>query len=185
MRFLTGWVIEAGLLLLYLYVPILVAGMGVLVWRLRRGVDDAVGRTVRDIAVALALALIMVVTLLVRSPGLGPDEPVRVKWLPFSDLIDALRGEGRLRLTITEMIGNVFLFMPLGLALRWRNPALSVGQVAMIAALVSIGVEVTQGLLLTDRWPTTTDVIMNAAGGLIGGAMAGSVVGGLGVDRRT
>lgn len=175
MRSLTPWLIEAGQVLLVLAVPILVIGLGVVAWRSRRDPDGAVDRTVRDVAVALALAVIVAATLLIRSPGLGPDVPVYVKWLPFEDLFDALRGEGRLRVTIIEMVSNIILFVPLGLALRWQNPRLGVGQTALIAAAVSIGVEVTQGLVLTDRWPTTTDVIMNGLGGLIGAAIAGSL----------
>lgn len=175
MRSLTPWLIDAGQLLLILAVPIVVIGLGVVAWRLRRDPDGAVDRTVRDVAVALALAVIVVATLLIRSPGLGPDVPVHVKWLPFEDLFDALRGAGRLRLTIIEMVSNVILFVPLGLALRWQNPRLGLGRIAMIAAAVSVGVELTQGLVLTDRWPSTTDVIMNGLGGLVGAAIAASL----------
>lgn len=175
MRSLTPWLIDAGQLLLILAVPIIAVGIGVMAWRLRRESVGAVDRTVRDVAVALALAVVVVATLLIRSPGLGPDVPVHVKWLPFDDLLDALRGSGRLRLTIIEMVSNVVLFVPLGMALRWQNPRLGLGRIAMIAAVVSIGVELIQGLVLTDRWPSTTDVIMNGLGGLVGAAIAGSL----------
>jgi len=172
---MSAWLLDSGQVLLVLIVPIAAAGIGVALWRLRRDTDGAVDRTIREVAVVLALALIVVATLLTPSPGLGDLEPaqIRIKWMPFDDLIDALMGHGRLRVTIVEMASNVVLFVPLGLALRWRQPSLAVGRVMLIAGVISVGVELLQALLAPDRWPSTTDVIMNTVGGGIGAAMAG------------
>jgi glycopeptide antibiotics resistance protein len=88
--------------------------------------------------------------------------------------VDALDGEGGLRFAVAELIGNVLLFVPLGMALRWRLPRFGIARVTGAAMLISVTVEVLQAVLATGRWATTTDVITNTVGGLVG-AIAGGI----------
>jgi hypothetical protein len=145
---------------------------GVLAWRLRRhppgGLD---GRRVSGLALAIAVGIVVALTLLTPR---RPDETLQVVLMPFQNLIDALDGEGGLRLAVAELIGNVLLFVPLGMALRWRYPWLGVARVTVAAMLISVAVETLQAVLATGRWATTTDVITNTVGGLVG-AIAGGV----------
>lgn len=81
---------------------------------------------------------------------------------------------GRSTITVrapTEQVFNVLLFLPLAaLAVlawpRWRPVAVWVACVA-----VSVGIEATQALVLTDRVPSVRDVLLNSTGAAIGVAL--------------
>jgi hypothetical protein len=151
---------------------IALVAFGVLAWRLRRQpTDGSAGLLARDLALAIAVAIVVALTLLTPR---RPDEALQIVLMPFQNLVDALDGEGGLRLAVAELIGNVLLFVPLGMALRWRFPALGIARVTIVAMLVSIAVETLQAVLATGRWATTTDVITNTVGGLVG-AIAGGI----------
>jgi glycopeptide antibiotics resistance protein len=163
-------------------VPVMLAlaigGFVVLAWRLTRHPRGrAFDETLRDLALAAAAAIVIVVTLL--SASVFGEEP-QVRFVPFTDLIEALTGRGNLRLAMAELIGNVVLFVPLGMALRWRLPAIGLLGATAIAFAGSVGIEVLQGLLAAGRWSDSTDVIMNTLGGAIG-----ALIGGIGVTRTS
>ena len=147
-------------------------GVIVLVVRLvRHSPSRAFGVTARDGALILAVAVILVLTLL--SPTDANELEPSIRLVPFEDLRDALTGVRDLGLAIGELVGNVVIFVPLGMALRWRFPFLGVMQTAGLTLALSIGIELLQALTGNGRWPETTDVIMNATGGLIGAAVMG------------
>lgn len=151
-----------------------------LAWRLmRRQPTAGDDRLWRDVALVVTLMIVAIATLLTAS---GRDEPPQLKLLPFANLIDAVVGNGSVRGTLAEMAANVVLFIPLGMALCWRFPALGVARVAIAAAGISIGVEVFQALSQSGRWASTTDVIMNGLGAMIGALAAGIGHGGPPVD---
>ena len=147
-------------------------GVIVLVVRLvRHPPSRAFGVTAHDGALVLAVAVILVLTLL--SPTDANELEPSIRLIPFEDLRDALTGVRDLGLAIGELVGNVLIFIPFGMALRWRFPSLGVMQTVGLSLAFSIGIELLQALTGNGRWPETTDVIMNATGGLIGAALIG------------
>lgn len=159
--------------LVSLLAVIAAAGFAVLAWRLlRHPPSRAVGHTARDLALACALALIVALTLLSPTP-IGDGLRPQLRLIPFVDLQDALSGTRSLRLAVAEIVGNVLLFVPFGMALRWRAPALGVVGVGVVSLLLSVGIELLQGVTGGGRWPDSTDVITNTVGGLVGAAVAG------------
>ena len=152
----------AAVLLLFLGIAFLA-----LAWRLMRGRAEG-NQAGSTAALVLAIGIVGVATLLAS----GGDEPPQVRLLPFENLIDAIVRDGRLRGALTEMIANVLLFVPLGMALCWRFPALGVLRIALVTLGISLVVEVTQAVAQTGRWASTTDLIMNTLGGVIGALAA-------------
>lgn len=172
METLARWTIDALASMAGVFIVLGVLGVIVLVVRLmRHSPSRAFGVTARDGALVLAIAVILVLTLLtpIDSDELEPS----IRLIPFQDLRDALTGVRDLGLAIGELVGNVLIFIPLGTALRWRFPSLGVMQTVGLSLAFSIGIELLQALTGNGRWPETTDVIMNATGGLIGAALIG------------
>ena len=159
-------------LVVALGVIVALVAFGVLAWWLRRlPTGGRNHRLVSSLALGIALLVILTLTLMASRRS---DEARQIMLVPFQNLIEALDGEGGLRFALAELIGNVLLFVPLGMALRWRLPRFGVGGVTIVALLISVAIETLQGVLATGRWATTTDVITNTVGGLIG-AIAGGI----------
>lgn len=152
------------------FVVLGVLGIVALVVRLvRHSPSRAFGVTARDGALVLAVVVILVLTLL--TPIDADELEPSIRLIPFQDLRDALTGVRDLGLAIAELVGNVVIFIPLGMALRWRFPSLGVIQAVGITLAFSVGIELLQALTGNGRWPETTDVVMNTTGGLIGAAL--------------
>lgn len=164
-----SWIGDEGFVAVLLL--ILGAGFVALAWRLmRRQPTAGDDRLWRDVAPVVALMIVAIATLLTAS---GREEPPQLKLLPFANLIDAVVGNGSVRGALAEMAANLVLFIPLGMALCWRLPALGVTRITIAAVAISVGVEVFQALSQSGRWASTTDVIMNGLGGMIGALAAG------------
>jgi VanZ family protein len=120
---------------------------------------------------ALALALAYLLTIVYASL-----QPLRGWRLPAEDLYGFLTAAWPRYITLDDVLANAIAYLPLGflwaLALRafWR-PLLSVVAGALLAAVVSIGMESLQ-LFLPARIPSNIDVLANATGGLIGALAA-------------
>ncbi len=113
-----------------------------------------------------ALGLVVLFTLLPARLGEQPD---RVNLLPFRDLIWAMQGRVDLGLAIAGLLGNLALFVPLGLALAVRHPARPTLQLIGAGLAVSVAVEAGQALLNIGRLADVTDLLLNtlgAAGGI-------------------
>jgi glycopeptide antibiotics resistance protein len=80
-----------------------------------------------------------------RTPGLN--------WIQYNEL---------------EAIGNVLLYIPLGIFLVVFAPRTRTLLLALVPVLVSLLAEGAQRLFLPDRYATINDVAYNALGGLIG-----------------
>jgi glycopeptide antibiotics resistance protein len=153
-----------------LAVPLVGFGVGVLAWRLwRQGPDRVADGRTRDVALAGAIAIVVVMTLFPRDIG----DASQLKLVPFQNLFDALSSDRGLRGVLAELIGNVVLFVPLGMALRWRFTGWSIAGVTVVALLISVTIETLQAVSATGRWASTTDVIANTLGGLIGATLIG------------
>ena len=167
---LVEWAIDTLASMAGVFVLLGIVGIVVLVMRLvRQSPSRAFGITARDGALVLAVAVILVLTLL--SPVDSDELQPSIRLIPFQDLGEALNGVRNLGRAIAELIGNVLIFVPLGMALRWRFPLVGVIQATGITLAFSICIELMQALMGNGRWPETTDVIMNTAGGLIGAAL--------------
>ncbi len=134
-----------------------------LAWRLMRGQAED-NRAWSTVALVVAIGIIATATLFAS----GGDEPPQLRLLPFENLIDAIVRDGRLRGALAEMLANVLLFVPLGMALSWRFPAVGVARVVLVTLGISLVIEVAQAVAQTGRWASTTDLIMNTLGGAIG-----------------
>jgi hypothetical protein len=102
--------------------------------------------------VAAALAVVLIATLWPANSAGSPPSAVCI-WCGEFPLADVLQ--------------NVLLFLPFGLALRWSGASLT--RLALLSCGVSAGVEIAQGLFQLGRDPSVRDVVANAAGGAFGG----------------
>lgn len=120
---------------------------------------------------ALALALAYLLTIIYASL-----QPFRGWRLPAEDLYGFLTAAWPRYITLDDVLANAVAYLPLGflwaLALRaFCRPLLSVAAGALLATLISIGMESLQ-LFLPARIPSNIDVLANATGGLIGALAA-------------
>lgn len=160
------WLGEAMEYLLPLVAVVGIAVLIVVVLRTAFGADDPRQRRwIRTIAVMASVAVILVATLSRRDP-LGVE--LDLKLIPFEDLWSALAGDRSARAAVAEMVANIVLFIPFGLAMRLRFPSLGPGRVAAIAFALSLTIETLQLVAATGRVANVTDVMMNTLGGLIG-----------------
>ena len=143
------------------------AGTAVLVWvrTTREPLHEALDRSLRDAAVAAALALILVLTFRSAIPTDGYD---RLRLVPFEDILDGtLAPELRVRAAV-DVVGNLLVFVPIGAALAARFSGWSpVGLVAGVVVL-AIAVEAAQLALNIGRTADVTDVLVEPAGALLG-----------------
>lgn len=158
----------------FLWLAALIAMLsGVLAWwRARRlGWGAALGATLPDSTLLVALAAIAVLTL-----GRPLDPQVeRLNLIPFRDLLWAVGGQVEPAVAVTELVANVLLFVPLGLALAVRHPRASTWWIAGIAAAVSLAVEGAQAIMNTGRLADITDVLANTTGAVLGAALWGLI----------
>lgn len=163
--------------------------LGLFVWgvlairrRDRRRQRLQLARTTLDAATAGALALIALLTLL-PTQGLGVStlsqiEAGNTAYLPLNlvpfDTIRLYLEYGSEAQVVRNLGNNVLLFVPLGyaLALRYRNRRHPLVLTVLTGAFVSMLVEAGQFVLPIIRSTDVDDVILNAAGALLGGVIA-------------
>lgn len=134
-------------------------------WRARSSSwRSALGVTLVEAMLLLALAAIVVLTL---GEPMG-SQPDRVNLVPFRDQWWALQGQVDPALGTATLAANVVLFIPLGAALAARFPGASAWGLTLVAASVSVSVEVAQAALDSGRLADVTDVMANAAGAWLG-----------------
>ena len=108
--------------------------------------------------------------------------PVPVNLVPVVPLISELAGADR-GWTLVNIVGNVGLYVPLGVGLAWRFGLRTVWIVA-IAASASVAVEVWQAMSGGQRTSDINDVLLNTAGALVGSGMVMIAARALGRYRR-
>lgn len=89
----------------------------------------------------------------------APDQAARVALLRWNCVACGEAG-------VADLFLNVVLFVPLGLAARGLG--MSLWRTLAVVVPLTVGIEVTQGLLLTGRDAALGDVLANSAGGLAG-----------------
>ena len=88
---------------------------------------------------------------------------------PFSDLFRALDlSRAHVGIAVGNLLGNVLLFVPLGLALALRYRGIGLLGSLALGAGVSFAVEAWQAVSGTGRNADVTDVLMNTLGVAMG-----------------
>jgi glycopeptide antibiotics resistance protein len=179
MEMLGGWARQSLPVIAVMAVP------AVLLWALlviqRRDRGLTMRRTIReagaDVLLALTLGAILALTVL---PGGEATRPATGRSLiPFEDLLRSL-GPGMphdaLDLAIGNLVANAALFVPFGLALGLRFPAVRLLPRLAVCAGLSALVEWIQLTWSIGRSADITDVIMNTLGAAAGMVIARAVI---------
>jgi VanZ family protein len=127
------------------------------------------GAVAARVAIAVYLLVPAALTLLPERPDAGAQD--------FRRIVDALADRltaGRVEVSVVELevLANVLLLVPLGLLLAFAAPRLALSLLLAVAALLSLGIETLQYLLLPERVATLVDVLANTGGAAIGLVLA-------------
>lgn len=136
--------------------------------RARRGMPlrTAILVSALDITLTASIVSILILTL---PPSIGA--PRTVNLVPFAELQHAVGDFG-----ISQLLGNALMFVPLGFLAPLRWPRLDSLVAILLASIAfSVAVETLQFILPTGRQSSLTDVIMNAAGAVVGYALMVSI----------
>lgn len=118
-----------------------------------------------DVAGIASVVGVLVVTLQPRYWGGGRS----VSLVPFSDLRSLLTDGWGTSWIVTQLLGNVLLFLPLGLLLPLRVASFrSARWLLAFAALLSAVVEAVQYLLPLGRSVAADDLLLNVTGAGVG-----------------
>jgi len=93
----------------------------------------------------------------------------------ISRLLDLLHGYGVpdwLGYVVLEFSANIAMFIPLGFLIFFVLPRSRWWLALLICPALSITIEVVQGVALSQRFATVSDVIANTLGGIIGVLLA-------------
>jgi VanZ family protein len=145
----------------YLAAVVLFLLVGLVLARAARRRDLESARASLYLAVGCTLAGIATLTLVP-----APAEKER-EFLPLLHLVDTLRGAS-VKDVLVNVIGNLFLLMPVGAALRLLGA--SIQRTLVFVAAVSAVIEVLQ-LLVPGRTTSIDDVLLNVAGAGLGYAL--------------
>lgn len=130
------------------------------------------GRMLLNVALACTMFGVLLITLSARPYG----SDGRTDLIPFHPLWTALTGEIDATRVVATFGANVLLFVPVGILLPLRWPRLDhPGILAVVAAVISAGIEVAQYYMNTGRVAQLDDVIFNTLGCLIGWALVRAV----------
>jgi glycopeptide antibiotics resistance protein len=132
-------------------------------WRLttKRGKAE----TVAILAVfALYGAFLLKLLLFSRAPGSERS----ISLVPFASIADAFsHSSGTGRMAFANVVGNVLIFIPLGLYASWLRHRVASWPTMLTVASVSVAAEIIQGVIAVGV-SDIDDVILNCVGGLIG-----------------
>jgi glycopeptide antibiotics resistance protein len=137
----------------------------------RRRNEPAPSRARQWVALSLLAGYVVVVALATLTPTAFDD----VLQPSLKEMLSALHGTGLpawFGFSALEFSANILMFIPLAFALSLLMPFRLWWLPFLIGPALSIGIEVTQALLLAHRTPTVRDVIANSAGAVIGTLIA-------------
>lgn len=136
--------------------------------RQRRGMESLYNALV----IALMLAMVVVFSLTGVSPisGFHTDiRPAEINYVPFVGMAAVLR-EGISWYSVSNILGNVLLFVPLGLLAPIVSPGVrKLWKTALLGFCVSLWIECTQ--LFLSRGTDVDDLILNTLGTALGYAL--------------
>ena len=124
---------------------------------------DAARSVALDGFVVASMIVPLIFTLWPGDPGAA----ARPNLIPFRDLVNSLDMPSYyVRLAVANLLGNVVLFVPWGMALALRFDGLRLVGCAATTAAIAVGIEIWQAGI--GRSVDVTDVLMNMLGGAIG-----------------
>jgi VanZ family protein len=106
------------------------------------------------------LALILLATTWPISDFQNHSHWADVEWVPLSQYVRPF-----------DLVANVLLFLPFGLAFAWGGTWKRVGSAVAAALVLSLGVELSQ-VFTHNRIATATDIVTNTTGALLGALLA-------------
>ena len=143
-----------------------IGGAWMLLRLARLGLRMDMRAEVKQLAMVVYIAALMEIVAL--RLGL-PRNTQAVNFTPLESTVGALHlGFGTF---VYHVIGNMIWFVPLGWLGRKLWPKLTVLQLTLIGAMVSVGLEATQWLLHSGI-ADVDDVLLNALGAMVGAALA-------------
>lgn len=142
--------------------------------------ESSAGTVVARIGIGLYLLVPAALTLLPRRPDAGAADFRRA----VDRVVDGLTaGQVEVSQVELEVLANVLLLVPLGLLLAFAAPRLPLSLLLAVAALLALGIETLQYLLLPSRVATLVDVLANTGGAAIGLVLAADLRRGLAAWR--
>ncbi|MEV8147236.1 VanZ family protein [Arthrobacter sp. NPDC080031] len=133
-------------------------------WRL--ATKRAKAETVAIFAVfSLYAAFLLKLLLFSRAPGSERS----INLIPFASIAEYAfsHSPGTERVAFANVVGNILIFIPLGVYASWLPHRVAVWRTMLTVASVSVAVEVIQGVFGVGA-SDIDDVILNFVGGLVG-----------------
>ena len=114
---------------------------------------------------ALYAAFLLKLLFLSRAPGSERS----VNLVPFASIANysSSHARGAGRIAFANVVGNILIFIPLGVYASWLRNRASAWVTMLTVASVSVAVEIIQGVFGVGA-SDIDDVILNSVGGLIG-----------------
>jgi glycopeptide antibiotics resistance protein len=114
---------------------------------------------------ALYAAFLLKLLLFSRAPGSERS----INLVPFASIADYAfsHSSGSGRIAFANVVGNILIFIPLGLYASWLRHRRAAWRTMLTVASVSVAVEIIQGVFAVGA-SDIDDVILNCVGGLIG-----------------
>lgn len=131
------------------------------------------GRLLGFLAVGISGVAVLYVALIARMSIAARES--EVSFVPVVDTFHAIVGQTTANVTLSGLVGNVVLFVPLGfsLSLIADDLARRVIVVILTAASLSIAVEFVQFILNRGGVAAVDDVLLNVAGAFVGSVAYG------------
>ncbi|MDQ0030433.1 VanZ family protein [Arthrobacter bambusae] len=116
-------------------------------------------------AVVLYAAFLLRLLLFSRAPGSESS----INLIPFASIAEYVssHSSGTGRVAFANVVGNILIFVPLGVYVSWFRPRASAWLTMLTVASVSVAVEIIQGAFAVGA-SDIDDVILNCVGGIIG-----------------
>ena len=149
----------------------LAAALGMIALHARRN-----GRKVATLYYALVVSLLMMMACVFSLTGVSPISgfhtdirPDEINWIPVVGMREMLR-DGWSYYSVSNLLGNVLLFVPLGFLAPVVSPRLGrFWKTALLGLGVSLWIECTQ--LFLSRGTDVDDLILNTLGAMLGFAL--------------
>ena len=114
---------------------------------------------------ALYAAFLLRLLLFSRAPGSERS----INLIPFASIAEFMssHSSGTGRVAFANVVGNILIFVPLGVYVSWLRQRAAAWLAMLLVALVSVSVEISQGVFAVGA-SDIDDVILNCVGGIMG-----------------